>query len=154
MTEAVHARPLVRPRFLRWSIVMFVLLLPFAAHALWDYLESARLAGNIAAVRQNGEPVSVYQINPSPRAVDGEEAEAERLYLAAADLVRPDSSRPVRMPVRIEAAERTGEWPADLLSQIRAHVREHDDAFRLLDRAAPLVHPGFVHKSSVEAARC
>ena len=35
--------PLIRPPFLKWSIVVFLLLTPFAVYSLCDYVEMRRL---------------------------------------------------------------------------------------------------------------
>ena len=95
VTDAVVVRPLVRPAFLRWSIVVFVLLVPFVVHAIWDYAESSRLAKNIAAIRDHHEPVSAYAMDSRPRPLGGELAAAERFYGAAgvlADRTRTTSA--------------------------------------------------------------
>ena len=47
----------VRPS-LRWfAIVAFTILIPIAAHGLWDYIEVRRLVREIEAIRAKGEPV-------------------------------------------------------------------------------------------------
>ncbi len=87
MTEDTVARPRVRPGFRRAAIAIFVLLLPVAAHALWDYLESRRLSNAVEAIRQRGERVylgtSFYG-----RPITPEQKQASRYYGAAAHLVR------------------------------------------------------------------
>ena len=149
VTDAVVVRPLVRPAFLRWSIVVFVLLVPFVVHAIWDYAESSRLAKNIAAIRDNHEPVSAYAMDSRPRPLAGELAAAERFYGAAAVLARSDGddSR-MRLFPRMERAAREDRWPEDLLTDMRRRVSEREDAFRLLDRAAILAFAGFAPGTS------
>ena len=71
VTDAAVVRPLVRPAFLKWSMVVFVLLVSFVVHAIWDYAESSRLAGNIARIRENHEPLSAYDIEPRPHPLGG-----------------------------------------------------------------------------------
>jgi hypothetical protein len=147
VTDAVVVRPLVRPAFLRWSIVVFVLLVPFVVHAIWDYAESSRLAKNIAAIRDNHQPVSAYAIDSRP--VGGELAAAQRLYGGAAVLARSDEDESRKqLFARMENAAREDRWPEDLLTDMRRRVSEREDAFHLLDRAAILAFAGFAPGTS------
>lgn len=113
--------PLVRPRFLKWSIVVFTLLVPFVVHSGWDYLETRRLAAAIAQIQARHEPVSVYEFEESadPK---GEAADAARYYRAAGALVHR------------YAGVQSG--PAI------------DEALRLMDRAATLDFKGFSQGSA------
>ena len=115
----LRQRPLVRPRFLRWSGVVFVCLVPLVIHAAWDYAESWRLSSLVAEIRANGEPVTLYEIQ-SPRNIVGDAALADRYYRAAASLSGP--------PEPARDAER----------------RANDEALRLLDLATPLPFAGFL----------
>src|SRR5438552_15012226 len=129
VTDAVVVRPLVRPAFLRWSMVVFVLLVPFVVHAIWDYVESSRLARNIARIRENREPLSAYAIEPRPSPFGGEPAAAERFYGAAAVLARSDEDDfRSRLSNRIADAERDGRWPEALVADMRRRVNSREEA--------------------------
>jgi hypothetical protein len=105
-------------------------------HAIWDYAESSRLAKNIAAIRDNHEPVSAYAMESQPQPVGGEVAAAGRFYGAAAVLARPDEDDfRSRLSIRIADADRDGRWPDNLVADMRRHVNSREEAFRLLDRA-------------------
>jgi len=140
---------LVRPAFLKWSIVVFVLLVPFIVHAIWDYAESSRLANNIAAIRDNHEPISAYAMDSRPRPLGGELAAAERFYGAAGVLARSDEDDfRWRLSKRIAGAERDGRWPDALVADMRHLVEARAEAFRLLDRATTLSFAGFAPGTS------
>ena len=140
----VDARPLVRPRFLAWSIVVFVLLVPFVAHAAWDYLESRQLAQNIARIREDHEPVSVQDIEPY-RHLRGEAADAERFYRAGAALARAigDDDRRGLLLRRFTDALAADAWPPTLVADMRRVVAEREDALGFFDRATRLPFEGF-----------
>src|SRR5438876_9706589 len=149
VTDAAVVRPLVRPAFLKWSMVVFVLLVPFVVHAIWDYAESSRLAGNIARIRENHEPLSAYDIEPRPHPLGGEPAAAERFYGAAAVLARSDDDDfRRRLFIRIADAERDHRWPDALVADMRHLVDARAEAFRLLDRATTLSFAGFAPGTS------
>lgn len=106
--------PLVRPAFAKASTVVFVLLLPFVAHVIWDYVESRRLNNRIDAIARSGAPTTVPRVFPLPPDAD----RASRYYRAAAVLS-------------------SGVPTYDASSE---DVRE---ALSLADRAAPLPFLGF-----------
>ena len=66
--------PLIRPRFLKWSVVVFLLLTPFAVYSLCDYVEIRRLRSRIEAIAERGEPTTALAYRPlngaSPQAAD------------------------------------------------------------------------------------
>ena len=75
-------RPLVRPGFVKWSTVVFVLLLPLVVHAVWQYVETRRLRLRIDDFMNRGEPITEDRyISLSDGAAD-----ADRYYRAAAAL--------------------------------------------------------------------
>jgi len=76
--------PRVRRSLRRTFIVIFIILVPVAAHAVWDQIEANRLAAEIKALRDRGEAVDTSAEN-QPLA-SGAEKEASRLYAAAAML--------------------------------------------------------------------
>lgn len=73
----------VGPRFRRVAIAVFVLVLPFALHALWDYVEARRLARLVAELNARHEPVAVL---PTMSVEMGDARNAARFYDAAAAL--------------------------------------------------------------------
>jgi hypothetical protein len=106
------ARVLARPRFLKWSLVILVLLVPLVLHAGWDYLESRRLRTLVEEIRSFGEPTTLFAMQPRLE-LTGEAANAARYYRAAAALA---------------VRENYGRTPSPAA----------EDALTFLDRAAPL----------------
>ena len=76
--------PLVRPRFLKASVVVFVLLLPFVILEAWDYVETRRLATSIAKMRERHEPVITGTITYPVASGLLEPDNTGRLYVARA----------------------------------------------------------------------
>jgi len=135
---------LVRPRFLKWSVAVFVLLVPFVIHAAWDYIETRRLALSIAKIRERHEPLVTFDIQPFV-VPHGESADASRYYRAAAALVgiEWDEEQRTRLRARVTDAMSNDTWPAELMSDLRARVGRESEALGLMDRAAPLAFDGF-----------
>ena len=141
MTEDTVARPRVRPGFRRAAIAIFVLLLPIAAHALWDYLESRRLSNAVEAIRQRGERVylgtSFYG-----RPITPEQKQASRYYGAAAHLVREAYGKALATAARdieslsvLPPAAVRNDPRLDTLQQV---AEQYAPALELLDRATRL----------------
>lgn len=153
MIEPAVARPLVRPRFLKWSLVVFVLLVPLVGHAASDYLESRRFADHLAHIRENHEPVSVQEIEPR-WPLTGEAAAAERLYRAAAALSEPSGDDEARsgLAARFGEALRSDKWPDDLIDEMRRRLADREEALRLLDRTTPLRLEGLPPSTSYRYA--
>src|SRR4051812_22166035 len=84
-----------RPVFLKWSLAVFVVLLPFLAYSIWDVIEATRLRSRVQAISRPRQPSAT-----------GEAALAERYYHAAAALVSYDDGP----EASIEA--RNGMWKA------------------------------------------
>ena len=139
MSETVSASR-VRPAVRRLAIIAFVILVPIAAHSLWDYIELRRLVREIESIRAKGEPVSETLDYPSPPPAPSGTPDAAGYYLAGAMLALEAEASPVITPVQ--------EWfaaPApdpkvlrDLnvpLGQLVAGTR---DAVALADKAAVL----------------
>jgi hypothetical protein len=61
-------------------------LVPVAAHALWDHVEIRRLVGEIEAIRAAGEPVTEHEAGRAYSGTTEEHRTASRQYLAAAML--------------------------------------------------------------------
>ncbi len=145
MTDIVGKRPLVRPRFLKWSLVAFALLLPFVIHSVWDYIEARRLRAFIDEIARKGEPVRPEIYHP----LTGGAAESARYYRAAAALASgfgremSVGAGPSNFGLRVATAEREGIWPDDLVSDLRATLDRYRDALTFGDRAASLPFEGF-----------
>jgi hypothetical protein len=130
----------VRPGFRRFAIVAFVILLPLAAHALWDYVEVRRLIREIAAIRNRGEPIAERDLGPTAP-VTAEQKLASRLYLAAAALALDggtDSTlardlQTASPQLRASSAERDA-----LMRRLEAVLSAHARTFALLDDATRL----------------
>ena len=136
--------PLVRPRFLKWSAVAFVLLLPLVAHAAWDYAETRRLDSSIAKIRARHDPLTSQEIQ-HPVALTGEAADAARYYRGAASVVGPewDEEQRTKLRARINDALWSDTWPDALVGDLRSRVLRDNDVYHLLDRATPLAFEGF-----------
>jgi hypothetical protein len=134
----------VRPRFVKWSVIVFVLLLPFVIHAAWDYAETWRLGRLVADIRANREPLTTQEIHSS-HVVTGDAAKAARFYRAAAALAGSATGDEgvAKLHTRMNDAISSGTWPADLVADLRSRVAQDEEAFRLLDRATPLSFDGF-----------
>jgi hypothetical protein len=79
MSEMTLKHPLVRPRFLKWSVVVFVLLIPFVVHAVWDYVTVRRLHTVISRIKERGEPLIRQQLDRSHGTMMGEAGSARSL---------------------------------------------------------------------------
>jgi len=139
MTETVR-RSLVRPVFMRWSLLAFALLIPVVVHAGWDYVEARRFRQVVAEIRGRGEPVTLGDIRTRPAKTEA--FRSDRYYRAAAVLA---SNRPQEQGFfeRVRDAAWKGEWAGSLAEETRRQVGDREDALQLLDRAAPLTFEGF-----------
>jgi hypothetical protein len=133
--------PLVRPGFLRFSTGVFLVLLPFVVHAVWDYIEVRRLSARMDAIAQRGQPITMAPFLP----VTSSATDADRFYRAAAALSGGygliDGAQVV---FQMHAALRTGDVTPEALGQIRAHIAEYGEALSLADRAAELPFERFL----------
>ncbi|MFN2444384.1 MAG: hypothetical protein ABR606_02150 [Vicinamibacterales bacterium] len=137
-------QPRVRPALRRIAIGAFVILLPVAAHSLWDHIEIRRLVREIETIRDKGEPVSERRaVAPYPSS--GEARGAASYYLAGAMLALDASRTPVNAAVRKWLAAPTADQ--EILQQIAAplhqYVEQSRDALVLADTAARLHFAGF-----------
>lgn len=145
----------VRP-FFRWlAITCVIVLLPAAAHALWDYVEMRRLATAIDDLRQRGEPVSSAMLTRVRRPSSEEAMRAARYYNAGAALAFRDwvKTYPVANLPRDQAIERgrqvivsiakTRAIAPGALDALRTLADEYADALQMVDRAADLPFTGF-----------
>jgi hypothetical protein len=139
----------MRPGFRRFAIAAFAVLVPIAAHALWDHIEVRRLGREIAGIRERGEPVSTDDLRPWRPASEDEKL-ASRLYLAAAALAVDGSPRDRSLDRDLRAADRALSTDANLratmAARLAAELSGNADAFTLLDKATALpfaaFHPG------------
>lgn len=139
MTTTDTARPRVRRGFLKWSGVVFALLMVLLALTIWDYFEVRRLNATIAALARSGEPTSLTYRQPK-----GEAGEADRAYRAAAVLAEGLSSEPSsQLNYRLSEAMRSGTWPADVLEWMRSATERHRESIALAERASRLPFEGF-----------
>ena len=135
----------VRSSF-RWlAIVAFTILIPIAAHSLWDYVEVRRLVREIEAIRAKGEPVRERDAVGGTERVPSEEPNAGSYYLAGGMLALRNSSGRVTTPIREWLAEPNPnrEALAKLAPPLQALVRDSRDALTLADRAGELPFDGF-----------
>jgi hypothetical protein len=147
MTQPLEpVAPRVGPRFRRFAIVAFAILLPIAAHALWDYVETRRLVAEIARIRDAGEPLADRDFGPtSPQTP--EQKLAARLYLAAGALAVPSYDVDRRIPADLDAArERLNREPAlraEFVRRLQPLLAENADALAFLRKASALDFSSF-----------
>jgi len=144
--ETAASRRAVRPAVRRFAIAAFALLLPIAAHALWDHLEVRRLTREVTAIRDRGEPVALRDIEPpSPKRDD--EREASRLYLAAAALAVPPYQLDAQLAddlVKTEPAPfQDAARRAEFARRLGVVLARNTDAMTLLDKATALPFSAF-----------
>jgi hypothetical protein len=122
--------------------VVFVLI-PIAAHAIWDQIEASLLARDVARIARRGEPVSVaFQRFVLPTR---EQRAAARVYAAAADLAATkyrDDPKLYNRDDELDAAFASGK-PAEMLEGLRRQYVEGEPAFGLLAQASTLAFAGF-----------
>lgn len=140
MTVSIPRIPLVRPRFLKWSIAVFMLLMPLLAYSIWDYVEARRLRARVEAITQRREPTRLSSYKP----LNGPSAQAARYYQAAASLVLGFMAEiPAPIGYQLSVAAKDGVWPPELVERARALVDAQREALSLTDRAAGLPFDGF-----------
>jgi hypothetical protein len=121
-------------------IVIVVLLIPVAAHAVWDQVESTLLAREIARIAQRGEPIDV-------RAQSGplqtyEQRRTAGLYAAAATLARWQA-RGDNFNMTVKDVELAATDPRLEPERLEAYLTEAEPALHLIGLAAPLDFAGF-----------
>ncbi len=142
----------VRPWLRRTAMMAFAILLPIAAHRLWDYIELRQLVREIEAIRDKGEPVSESDIAAviagRRYAQHARQDNADSYYLAAAMLAQntrgADAITHLLEWLAIQPpAQRTTQALQKLAEPLRQVVAESHDALTLADRAAQLKFTGF-----------
>ncbi len=142
----------VRPWLRRAAIVAFAILLPIAAHRLWDYIELRQLVREIERIRDKGEPVSESDVAAviagRQYAQHPRQDNADSYYLAAAMLAQSTRSAEAINPLLEWLAiqrpdQRSAESLRKVAEPLRQVVEESRDALTLADRAAQLKFTGF-----------
>lgn len=127
----------------RSLIVVVILLVPVAVHAIWDQVESTLFAREVARVAQRREPVSVrFHRSALPTA---EQRRGARIYAAAANLAiwkYRDDPRLHGREIEVERAFASGQ-PAALLEDVGRKDVEGEPALDLLALASTLEFSGF-----------
>jgi hypothetical protein len=124
----------------RILIVIVILLIPMAAHAVWDQVESTLLAREISRLAQRGEPVDIV----APRASHDkpEPRRAAGLYAAAASLARwqtrGDNYNMTAKDVELPATD-----PRLEPARLQAYLSEAEPALYLAGLAAQFDFAGF-----------
>lgn len=129
-----------RPAFLKLSLAVFIVLLPFLVYQIWDVVEAARLRSRVEAVKASGAPVVLYL-----PALGGAEL-AARYYQAAAALLSNDSYTALSIEERNrtwKALRSGGDWTLDVIAIARLRVEQNREALDFVDRAAALPFAGF-----------
>lgn len=135
----------VRPAIRNLAIVFAVILIPVAAHQLWDYIELRRLIAEIEAIRARGEPVTELEAGGGRAPEPGEPQRAGRMYMAAA-LLSANAGYAV-FPI----VSGVHEWlsgavtvpPATAAEQLQSLISEASQALALADQAGSLSFQGF-----------
>jgi len=125
------------------AILLVVVLVPVAVHAVWDQVEASSLARTVAALADRHEAVSTD--GDRAALATQEERRAARLYAAAGTLaaqLRQDDPRLSTLETDIERAFLEAD-PAAALAPRWSYYAEHEPALALLDEATPLDFAGF-----------
>jgi hypothetical protein len=140
-------RPRVRPALRRIAILALVVLVPMAAHRVWDHIELRRLVREIEEIRAKGEPVTLRDTAGQSAPLGTEESRGALYYLAAG-LVSPSiGSYPIGglLVVHSWMAGATGRPPslAGTVDELRTTAERARDALALADAGAALPFRGF-----------
>jgi hypothetical protein len=135
-----RARPRVRPALRRVAVAAFAVLVPVAAHGLWDYVEVRRLAHEIQRIIDRGEPVTL-DYEPRPRS----RPDAASYYIAGGILALGNAPFDELGPVRGWLTEPNPDrrMLEPLLGPLNQRVVAAEDALRLADAAAALPFEGY-----------
>ncbi len=129
----------VRPRFRRFAIIAFIILVPIAVHAAWDHYEARRLSRIVSDIRSRNEPFASTPTVPDAESPDN----AARYYEAAAALVDArDFYGATGLLRRMDHAPET-ERP-QLVRDIRSWLERNREAEALLARATELPFQGYM----------
>lgn len=146
MTESRPARPRVRRGIRRAAIVAGILLLPIAAHALWDFVEMRRLVREIEAIREKGEPVTGQEAGYTYSGATPDHRRSSQCYVAAAALaLQSDQFVPEIATVHewLSGATSLTKSREETAAQLKRTLDQEQDALRLMDTANNLEFRGF-----------
>jgi hypothetical protein len=134
--------PRVRPLFRKLAIAAFVLLIPIALFALWDYIEARRLGAAVKSLRDAKQPLTP----PAPSMNFMRPDNAARYYDAASALVDlTDTYGPKGLLQRLDRGE---PGSPELLAELRAVLERNREAEALLQRATDLEFHGVRFESN------
>lgn len=135
----------VRPAVRNLAIIAAVILIPVAAHQLWDYLELRRLIAEVEAISAKGEPVTEWDASLDRGPAAGEPQRAGRLYMAAAVLAANEdySAFPLLSGIREWVSGAIADPPAAAGEQLQAVIARSTEALALADQAGSLRFQGF-----------
>ena len=133
--------PRARPRFRKFAIAAFVVLIPIALFALWDYVEARRLGAAVKSLREAKQPLTTQFSYSDTTRPDN----AVRYYDAASALVDlSDTYGPTGLLQRLDRGEAGS---PELIAAVRAILERNREAESLLERATELefygMRPGF-----------
>lgn len=143
MTEdpSVPGRPRVRRRFRRAAIVLGIILLPLAAHAVWDLVEMRRLVREIEAIRAKGEPVTQQEAGRTYSGGTAEHRRASQYYLAAAALALQADQLPpeiAELHEWLSGATSLTKSRQEIAQQLKNALDTDKDALTLMETANSL----------------
>jgi hypothetical protein len=132
----------VRPGLRRLAILAAIVLLPIAAHTLWDYIELQRVIREIKAIQARNEPVTERQAGLGYKKLSPDEDLSARLYSAAATLAYPTAAEARELIPSLVAQTTDRETAAldrkALEDRVATALAGSDEALRLADRANAL----------------
>jgi hypothetical protein len=128
------------------AIVFGLILLPLAAHALWDFLEVRRLVREIEAIRAKGEPVTQQEAGRTYFGGTPEHRRASQYYLAAAALTLQADQLPgeiTEVHEWLSGATALTTSRDEIAQQLKSALDNEKDALALMDTANALEFRGF-----------
>ena len=145
MTHASSERPRVRRGFRRFAILAFILMVPFAVHAAWDFIEVRRLVREVEAIKAKGEPLTEREAGHYYAGTTPEHERASREYLAAAMLAMHHRYQPEMGNLHewVIAGVPLEQPVDDVRNRLKATVEDAQDALRLADIANSREFKGF-----------
>lgn len=136
----------VRPALRRTATVLVIILLPLAAHALWDFVEMRRLVREIEAIRSKGEPVTEQEAGRTYAGSTDEHRRASRYYLAAAMLALDSNRQPseiTELHEWLSGATPLRTSQQEILGRLTTFLDGQQDTLALVDTANRLPFRGF-----------
>ena len=137
-------RPRVRPAIRRLAFVALVVLVPIAAHRIWDHVELRRLIREIETIRANGEPVTRREAASRNAGPDADPGRAGPYYLASGLLALPPLAVLGHLvdldTVQLWIGGATDRPPSrtEMVDSLRAGLEPAQEALALADTGAAL----------------